>query len=157
MITIRRIHRSEFYNYIIYDEINISLKKQMDSNTKKEYFAVIDGEQVLGHASLVLLPNILTAQIDEIYILPEIRNQGLGDGLLRTILNYLRINLYTSAVIKGNPDLHEFLISKGIKEINYDILSTQIRDELKIDSLANYYICNIETFFNTECKGSKLI
>ena len=151
MITIRKINIDELHKLITYDELDISFKKQCDSNNNKEYFAVIDGDKVLGHALVFMFHNISIAQINEIYILPQERKQGLGDGLLRTVFNYLRIHLFNRTIIKNHKELGNFLINKGIKEIDFQNLSENIKSILKNDYKDQYYICNIEEFFKRKC------
>ncbi len=157
MITIKKIHLSEFHNLIIYDELNMSFENNLDNHhSNVEYFVVLDGAEVLGHAAIDALPNISTALIKEIFILPNARKQGLGDGLLRTVLNYLHNSLFNKAIIKGNEKLHAFLINEGIEEIDFKNLEEEIKDVLLKEGHYTYYTCNMEEFFNRGCKGIEL-
>ncbi|GEM_PF-1143330 len=156
MITIRRINTSDVYDLITYAEIDISLEKQYNDNNRIEFFVVTDGKRLLGHASVILFSSISTAQIDEIYILPEERKNGLGDALLRAVLHYLRINSFVWTIIKGHTNLDKFLINRGIEQIDYSKLSYQIKNHFEKEDLHEYYICNIEEFFKEKCKGSQL-
>lgn len=153
MITIKRIDNNEFNNLITYDLIDRRLKDVCSSHL---YFAVIDGNKVLGHALVALFDNSLVAEIIEIYILPQDRNQGLGDGLLRTILNYLQINLYTHVIIQEHKELEGFLINTRAEEVNSKNLTEQVNAILKKSNEFKYYIYDIEEFFSQKCKGSQL-
>lgn len=154
MISIKKIDTNNLNDFIIYDKISIILEDQCDSNSK-EYFAVIDGKEILGHALVTLFQDSSTAEVIELYIVPQQRNQGLGDGLLRTVFNYLRNNFFTLVIIKNHKDLESFLIKEGMKEIDSRILSDQIKRILNKGYLGKYYICSIDEFFKRKCKGSQ--
>ncbi|QUH20737.1 GNAT family N-acetyltransferase [Alkaliphilus sp. B6464] len=155
MITIRRINTSDVYDLITCAEIDISLEKQYNGNNRIEFFIVTDGKRLLGHASAILFSSISTAQINEIYILPEERNNGLGDALLRAVFHYLRINSCVWAIIKSHTNLDKFLINRGIEQIDYSKSSYQIKSHFGKEDLHEYHICNIEEFFKEKCKGSQ--
>jgi len=155
MVTIRKISVCEFYDLRTYDKIYSSFEKQCNSNTK-EYFAVINEDKILGHAVAILFPDVLTAQIIEIYVLPQERNQGLGDALLRTVFNYLRINFFAWVIITAHPGLENFLISKGLEEIEFQNLTEQITTVLEKNCVDRHYICNTEEFFKKKCTGNQL-
>lgn len=153
MITIRRINTNDVYDLITYAEIDISLERKYNCNSRIEFFVVIDGNKILGHASVTLFSSISTAKMNEIYILPQERKNGLGDALLRTVFHYLRINFFGWSIIKGHVGIDKFLTNRGIQQIDYSKLPYQIKNHFEKEDLHQYYICNIDEFFETKCKG----
>lgn len=156
MITIKKIYNNDLEKLITYEEIEASFKKQADYNESKEYFAIMDGNTLLGHASLKLFKDDSIIQIHELYVLPEERNNKLGDGLFRAILNYGRINFCKLAIIEDKEISNSFLIKEEMKKTKHNELMPQVKKLFEENKSNNYYICNIEEFFNKKCNGCKI-
>lgn len=101
----------------IHNEKNIILIAEED-NQRSGYIIIDKGDEL--------------AEIKELFVLEEFRNMHLGDGLLRTALNFLRSKNINRVIYKEN---NSYLINKGFIEKK------------------NFIECDIEGFFsNNICK-----
>lgn len=101
----------------IYNGKNIILIAEED-NQKLGYIIMKKGDEL--------------SQIEELFVLEEFRNMNIGDGLLRTALNFLRLKGIHRVIYKEN---NSYLINKGFIEKK------------------NFIECDVEGFFSNKiCK-----
>lgn len=103
VIMIKKVEKEELCNFIGYEEISARIE-EYENTTTKIYFAAIEGSLILGHA-IVEIDESSIPVIHELVIRPEKRDMELEDGLLRTVLNYLWMNAFSSAMIKNENGL----------------------------------------------------
>lgn len=106
MISIKKVGKEELCDFIRYDEINAAIEEGYDNSTTKICFAIIEGSFILGHAIVEIKENLIPV-IHELFVIPEERDKELEDGLLRTVLNYLRLNSFSSVNIKNKDCLEK--------------------------------------------------
>ena len=78
--------------------------------------------------------------ISNIFVEPQNRKKGYGEGLLRTMLNYIYINGTKYAYyLENNKAIYYYLKKLGFKK-----------------NLENKLYINIEEFFSLPCQGNKI-
>ncbi len=104
-----------------------------------------DGKQVLGHVCVQLFEKIpnpvnepeLHAYITNFYVIPEIRNQGLGKRLLNKALSWCRargtdaVILWPSTTSKSLYRQYGFVAPSDIFELRHDALRPRSRPTQK--------------------------
>lgn len=119
-------------------------------------FLVIETKKILGFTQYKRLPSGY-AVVETIYITPEERGMGLGDGLLRATLNYLMQQAVHHVILLSTAETDGFYQSEHL----IPLIQTEAYDNLvnsgayDKEMLENAYFCDINSFFNRKCKGSK--
>jgi N-acetylglutamate synthase-like GNAT family acetyltransferase len=115
--------------------------KIYESGIEKYYpfmFIIKQEEKIFGLGVLDFIKGIIN--INNIYVEPNNRKKGLGEGLLRTMLNFVYINGNKFAYYLGdNEAIYSFFNKIGFKKYK--------ENKLYID---------IEEFFCQPCQGTKL-
>ncbi|SDK48036.1 GNAT family N-acetyltransferase [Natronincola ferrireducens] len=126
------------------------------NNTKvdHEYMIILDKKKLLGFSEIKNFNNFI-AEIINIYVNEDVRNQGLGDGLLRASMNYIEKNGSEWVVIQQNEALENFLFKKGLQLLKDIKVPPSIREYLKEYNNSTTLLCNIPLFFQKGCKNKK--
>lgn len=148
MITVRKIDEEEAKSLFDFYQDIIS-----EVSSKHEFIAAMDNNDFLGFSQIAVGQEI--AEIINIYVNESERGQGLGDGLLRTTLNYFEKNGYLWTIAGENKHLNEFLRKEGFVLLGEAMISEDIKDLMKHYNPLSTYYCNIPLFFNKGCKYNK--
>lgn len=123
------------------EEIEIILKTNQIIYVLEENNDIIGACQAAVHDKYAVL--------DYLIIKNDYRNKGYGDGLLRSILNYLLNNEVQKVYY---PYINNYLIKIGFKIINN---KNEIKHEIKNEFKDEFLECNLGAFFSKNCKSSR--
>jgi len=123
--------------------------KIKDSSDRNSIIYIIEeNDRIIGGSSILLYDDIGILE----YLVIEGSKTGsdLGDGLLRSILNYCKLN-GLKRVLYPSQDL--YLLKKGFI-CNYNESNSN-----SLDERVNKYklVCHIDDFFNNSCKHERNI
>lgn len=121
-----------------------------------EFIVALDNKVPIGYSQINFNHNKL-AEISAIYINEKERLQGLGDGILRTALNYIESKGCQWAIIRGDKKLDDFLYKEGLQPLNKLALPNEIIQYLEKHDSSTTFFCDIPSFFNRGCKNKNNI
>lgn len=132
-------------------EENFNKVKELLNNNNIEYeinpesiiYTMEENNIVLGAVQARVIDRY--AILDYILIDKKFRGNKLGDGLLRSILNYINKNNIKYIYCNYN---NNFFINEGFEKIDYKETPEEVKNEITSD---NILMCNIESFFSSGC------
>lgn len=122
---------------------NSNITDLLDNNSI--IYVIKDNSELIGVSQAKLFDNY--ALLDFIFVDNKYRRNYYGDGLLRSILNYIYNKNIFDIYYLGN---NKFLINEGFKVIN-----KENSENLKFDYYENILYLNLNEFFNKECKSRR--
>ena len=146
MIIIRKVFDCEIESLICFYKEYIESSNYMES----EFIVAFVNSKSLGFAQIVLDESI--AEIRMLYVNPDARQQGMGDGILRTTLNYLEKQGYRWVMVRNNDNLKDFFIKKGFKSLDSSNILLELGSIPSNYQNSESYYCNIPDFFEKGCK-----
>ncbi len=144
MITIRKISNHELTTIkSFYGELLETIEIQ-----RGDFIVAFDDKFPLGFAQIILYENI--TEILTLYVNVDERGQGLGDGILRSALNYAINHGQTWAFYQKDDKLSDFLIKEGFRVLSDKKQLDQIDQYIDFGGTKIQY-CNIMEFFQQDC------
>ncbi len=116
---------------------------------------VILDDNIIGFASYTKMAiesqEELDVLLDIILIQEEFRGQYIGDGLIRGILNLIKIRGYKKTFTLVNDENLDFIKKLGFKRID---TNNKIHHNLYSERELEIYSVELEDFFNKPCRSS---
>ena len=127
-----------------------------EAYSEKEFMLSEERGQILGISVLRKLSDNF-AVVEGIYIIPSERGLGLGDGLLRSTLNYINLQGLDKAILLSDKIIEDFYIHEGLKPLSQldEYPSTTPEGHFSREVMINSFYCDLNEFFSRRCKGSK--
>ncbi len=141
MITIRRTRNDNESSKVLQMLKECNSDNSIDNGSI--YYVVEDNSEIVGGCNFNIIDEY--AIINFLVINENRRGENLGDGLLRSVLNYSSIQGVKSAFFMGD---NHYFIKKGflkVKEADEDLFS---KTEINTNSILR---CDIEEFFKKGC------
>lgn len=142
MIIVRKTDNAEENRSI--SEMLIKNKMTNDISDSSINYVIEDNGKIVGGCNFDIISG--HSIINFLIIDKERRGEKLGDGLLRSVLNYCLINGITKAFFIGE---NQYFLNKGFSYASKESIPDNLMDTVIILE------CDIEDFFKKGCSSCK--